>query len=173
MLAIVSSAIWSRLRTLSLTAQLTSRPSGVLKAMVRVSVSIDSIQALTVTLLAKDTPTRGTACTWPCAAAGKLIPNASIAAKIEMPAAPLIERIVMARNPCKTATRRTIAIRSGGATGLASAEMPQHGLRHRLGLIEIGEVARACDRLHPRRAIDAFGQFPGVAGRQHAIGVAP
>src|SRR4051812_32221054 len=169
MLAIAPSAVWWRLRTLSPTATLISRPSGVVKTMVRVSVSIDSIQALTVTLLAKDTPARGTACTWPCAAAGKLVPSASMAAKMEMPAAPLIERIVMARNPCKTATRRTIAIRSGRATGLASAEMPQHGLRHRLGLIEIGEVARARDRLHPRRAIDAFGEFLGVAGRQHAI----
>ena len=55
------SGIEARFLTLSPTATLTSRPSGVVKTMVRVSTSIDSIQPLTVTSLENETPARGTA----------------------------------------------------------------------------------------------------------------
>ena len=141
------SGIESRFLTPSPTARLTSRPSGVVKTMVRVSVSIDSTQPLTETLLANDTPARGTAWTGPWAAAGRLPPKASVAARMEMPAAQLIERIVIGSYPRETATRRTIPIPPARATTKASGEMLQHGPGDRLGLVEIGEMAGAGDGL--------------------------
>src|SRR5205823_4913710 len=124
-----------------------------------------SIQAFTVTLLGKDTPARGTACTWPCAITGMVAASASAAARMEA-------RIVMSYSR-ETATRRTIASRSDGATTKASAEMGDDGPRHSLRLVEIGEVARVSDRLHPRRAVDAGGEFLCVTRRQHLVRCAP
>ena len=96
MSAEVFSGIEARSLTLSPTARLTSRPSGVVKTIVRVSTSIDSIQPLTVTLLENETPARGTAWTGPWAAAGRLLPaKANVAARMEIPAVQLIERIVI------------------------------------------------------------------------------
>jgi len=63
----VPSAIESRFLTLSETAHSISRPCGVVNTTVLVSLSVDSIHARTVMVLANDTPVRGTACTWPCA----------------------------------------------------------------------------------------------------------
>src|SRR5262249_40657875 len=95
------------------------------------------------------------------------------AARMERPAAHLSERIVIGSYPRKTATRRTIAIRSAGATTKASAEMGQHRPGHRLGLVEIGEMAGASDGLRVALAIDAGDELLRVARRQDAVGVAP
>jgi hypothetical protein len=94
MSAAVSAAIASRFFTLSPTAHVEYRPSGVVKTMVRVSESTDSIQPRTVTLLANDTPRAARPASGP-APRRTSAPSASAAARMETPAADLSERIVI------------------------------------------------------------------------------
>src|SRR4029077_16755757 len=120
----------ARLPTLLATGAATSWPSGRVKATVRPSGSTDSIVTRWVVVSLNANPARGTAWTWADACrSGSVVATASppanrqtpappstTAPKSETPAAHFIERIVIGLYLAKPLTRRTIAIRTGGAT---------------------------------------------------------